>query len=115
MRHHKLPNYLRTYRKRAGLSQDEVAYVLGCKSGSKVSRYERFARTPTLETTFAYEALFKVPASDLFSGIFQRVERDTAKRAKVLVRKIGRAKTDKLSARKLDLLRGEAVPRKIHG
>ena len=101
----KLPNYLRTYRKRAGLSQDEVAYVLGCKSGSKISRYERFARIPTLETTFAYEALFKVPASELFSGIFQKVEADTAKRAKVLARKIARARPDRMAIRKLEILR----------
>ena len=37
---HKLENYLRTYRRRAGLSQDEMAFLLGTKSGTKVSRYE---------------------------------------------------------------------------
>jgi hypothetical protein len=46
----KLPNYLRTYRRRACLSQDEVAYVLGCRSGSKISRYENCSRLPTPET-----------------------------------------------------------------
>ena len=52
---HKLQNYLRTYRKRSGLSQDEVAFLLGCQTGAKVSRYEPFARKPSLETLFAYE------------------------------------------------------------
>ena len=32
MRSDKLPHYLRTYRKRAGLSQDELAWLLGCQS-----------------------------------------------------------------------------------
>ena len=41
-----LHNYLRTYRKRAGLSQAEVAFLLGCHSGAKVSRYEHAARRP---------------------------------------------------------------------
>jgi len=35
---HKLQNYLRTYRKRNSLSQDEMAFLLGCQSGTKVSR-----------------------------------------------------------------------------
>ena len=66
---HRLPNYLRTHRKRAGLSQDEVAFLLGCRSGAKVSRYERLARRLSLETAFAYEALFGVPARELFAGV----------------------------------------------
>jgi len=67
---YKLNNYLRTYRKRASLSQDEVAYLLGCRSGAKVSRYERFARQPTLQTALAYEAIFGVPVRELFAGIY---------------------------------------------
>jgi|SRR6266576_4678451 len=59
---HKLENYLRTYRKQSGLSQDEVAFLLGCQTGTKVSRYERFARKPSLETLFAYEVVFGAPA-----------------------------------------------------
>ena len=46
---HNLENYLRTYRKRSNLSQDEVAFLLGCRGGTKVSRYERHARKPNLE------------------------------------------------------------------
>jgi len=61
---HKLENYLRTYRKQSGLSQDEVAYLLGCQNGTKVSRYERFARKPSLETLFAYEVVFGAPARE---------------------------------------------------
>ena len=42
-----LTNYLRTNRKRLGLSQEEVAFVLGFKGedkGIKVCRDENFAR-----------------------------------------------------------------------
>ena len=38
---HKLENYLRTYRKRSGLTQREVAFLVGCRNGAQVSRYER--------------------------------------------------------------------------
>jgi hypothetical protein len=46
-------NYLRSNRKRLALSQDEVAFLLGALSGTKVCRYERFVRTPSLETALA--------------------------------------------------------------
>jgi DNA-binding XRE family transcriptional regulator len=50
---HKLDNYLVMYRKRAGFSQDEVAYLLGAQSGSMNCRYERFKRKPSLEAALA--------------------------------------------------------------
>ena len=68
MSSHKLENYLRKYRRRAGLTQDELAFLLGCKSGAKVSRYERFARTPNLQTALAYEVVFGAPARELLAG-----------------------------------------------
>jgi transcriptional regulator with XRE-family HTH domain len=100
----RLPNYLRTYRKRSGLSQDEVASLLGCQSGAKVSRYERFARVPTLENALAYEALFGVPARELFAGVYQKVEETIHKRAQVLAEKINAGKPDRMTRQKLDKL-----------
>jgi|SRR6185369_11798288 transcriptional regulator with XRE-family HTH domain len=79
-----LPNYLRANRKRLALSQDEVAFLLGTRSGGKVCRYERFVRQPSLETALAYEAIFRRSVSELFPGLYQKVERDVAERAKTL-------------------------------
>jgi transcriptional regulator with XRE-family HTH domain len=101
----KLPNYLRTFRKRSYLSQDEVAYLLGCKNGSKVSRYERFTRIPSLETAIAYRAVFNVPVDALFAGIFQKVEKKVMRRARLLARKINADNPDAVTARKLQALR----------
>ena len=90
----RLANYLLTYRKHAGLSQDEVAFLLGGRSGTKVSRYEQAARLPTLETALAYEAILGVPARELFTGTFAKVEKATKERAETLAREI------RLSARR---------------
>ena len=79
-----LSNYLRANRKRLALSQDEVAFLLGTRSGGKVCRYERFVRQPSLETALAYEAIFRRSVSELFPGLYQNVERAVAKRAKIL-------------------------------
>ena len=108
MPYHPLLNYLKTYRKRAGLTQDEVAFLLGCTSGAKVSRYERLARRPSLETAFAYEALFRVPAREIFAGVFQKVEHKAIRRARLLAEKVRTVEPDGVTARKLELLRAVA-------
>jgi transcriptional regulator with XRE-family HTH domain len=83
----KLSNYLRANRRRLSLSQDEVSYLLGAESGAKVCRYERFIRAPSLETALAYEAIFQKPVSEIFPGLYQRVEKQVALRAEALISK----------------------------
>jgi hypothetical protein len=58
---HRLHNYIGTYHKRAGLSQDEMAYLLGTRDGGRASRYEGLVRKPTLETALVYEAILDAP------------------------------------------------------
>jgi len=82
-----ITNYLLSHRKRLALSQDEVAFLLGKHGGTKVSRYERFARTPSLETALALEAVFQTPVRELFGGVYERIEQEVAGRAKVLTYK----------------------------
>lgn len=105
MSSHKLHNYLRTYRKRSGLSQRELAFLLGCRSGAKVSRYERLARQPGLRTVFAYVAIFGVPPQELFAGFFDEVKGKTFERARLLMDKLCAAKPHPLITRKLDVLK----------
>jgi DNA-binding XRE family transcriptional regulator len=81
-----------------------VAFLLGCQSGAKVSRYERFNRKPSLETAFAYEAVFGAPSRDLFAGVFQKVEEKIKKRAQLLSRKLSEGKRDRMTLQKLKLL-----------
>ena len=65
----RLQNYLRTYRKRSGLTQCDVAFLVGCRNGAQVSRYEKRRRLPPLRTALACEAAFGVPVSELFAGL----------------------------------------------
>jgi transcriptional regulator with XRE-family HTH domain len=100
----RLPNYLRTFRKRTGLSQEEVAFLLGCQSGNKASRYERRTRKPNLETILAYELVFGAPARELFAGIFDDVADATLKRAQALAEKLKQNRANLLIAQKLETL-----------
>jgi transcriptional regulator with XRE-family HTH domain len=83
-----LSNYLRTFRLRAGLSQDEVAALVGVAGGAEVSRHETFRRMPTLATALRYEAIFGVPVRELFPGEYQKVELEIQARAQELADRI---------------------------
>lgn len=102
-----LTNYLRTHRRRFALTQRELAVLLGGRSGSGVSRYERGRRIPTLSTILAYELIFDTCARTLFAGEYNRVYRRTVRRARVLERALlrGTAEQGRALERKLDLLR----------
>ena len=105
-----LQNYLRTYRKRSGFTQTEVAFLLGSDDGMKVYRYEHQVQRPTLETALAFEAIFRVPAKELFGGIYQKVEKETRSRALLLAQQLIPAKTVRVTLRKLATLQSLSAP-----
>jgi transcriptional regulator with XRE-family HTH domain len=104
-------NYLRTHRKRTGLTQDELALLVGCKSGTNISRYERLTREPTLETAFACQAILGVPAHELFPAIYQGVEQIIKKRAEQLKKKLGGQPINAVREYKRRALNAIASPR----
>ena len=110
----KLQNYLRTYRKRFGLSQEELAFLLGVKSGANVSRYEKFHQVPNLQTALALQALFGVPVAELFGGIYEQAEKEISKRARILQRRMQDTTANQTASRKADLLRATAITPNIN-
>ena len=89
-----------------GLSQDDLAHLLGAQDGTKVSRYERFARSPSLETVFACEVIFGLPASVLFAGLFAEAKEKTLRRAEGLLAALAQdPATDQIAGRKAWLWR----------
>jgi transcriptional regulator with XRE-family HTH domain len=112
--HQRLPNYLRTHRRRHAFSQAEIAMLLGAVSGTKVSRYENCTRMPAALTVFACEIVFNQPASELFAGSYAEVLRAVQKRARRMLKQLiaGPDSQSKNTLRKLELLRAivEAKP-----
>lgn len=101
-----LPNYLQTYRKNCGFSQEEIAWLLGTDDSSTISHHERARRTPDLRGVFAYELIFDTPAHELFAGVFATVERATRKRMRVLLQRlIASGTADPRTAIKINVLR----------
>ena len=99
-----LSNFLRTYRKRSGFSQVEVAFLLGVHDGPKVCWHERYAGRPSLRNGLAYEVIFRTPARQLFKGMYQKVEQDVERRAAVLKNRLSKAKPSRTIARRLAAL-----------
>lgn len=97
----RLPNYVRAARKEAGLSQGELAFLLGCRNGSKVSRYERFTRQPNVLTVFACAIIFQVAPENLFAGLYAAAHSAVAARAAELLRQLEGAKLDRRTSRKI--------------
>lgn len=89
-----LPTYLRTYRKRSGLSQKEVATLIAAISSTTVSRHEAGNRALSLADAFTYEALFGVPASALFPGEYEKSRSRVEAQAIGLLGKLARAGTE---------------------
>ena len=61
--------------------------MLGFKGedkGIKVCRDENLAREPSLRMALAYEAIYGRPIRELFAGLYEQVQREVAKRAKIL-------------------------------
>lgn len=106
-----LPNYLRTHRRRTGLSQAEVAFLLGCRGGAKVSRYERHRRQPPLHVALALASVLRVPVAELFAGIADDAEQLARRRALLLRRRLVRCQQNALVVQKLAALHAIAARR----
>ena len=70
----RIVSYLRTLRKKSNLSQGELAQLLGYGNEGPVSRHERGVTVPPLRIVLSYQAIFRVPVSDIFPSIYQTVE-----------------------------------------
>lgn len=103
--HPGIDNYLRTFRKRSGLTQREVAFLLsGGGDGSMVSRYEQRVRRPDLQTAFAYQIMYGPSADALMPGAFAVVEQIVIDRAHLLAGQLQAEPEGRRLRRKLQFL-----------
>lgn len=104
-----LHNYLRTCRRRVGLSQDEVALLLGNqgkKSATQTGRHEARERLPSLEVALAYERIYGVAVKELFAGVYRRVEGEVSERARKVLAQVEKEAKSRRQAAKVELLTG---------
>ena len=102
----RLLSYLRTERKRSGLTQSELALLVGVKSGAQLSRFERLKRLPPTEALIALMIIFKKSPKELIPGVYDRLLKLIHLRADVLHEELQGNKRQ-ITKQKLDTL--EAV------
>lgn len=73
MNHQKAGNYLRAHRKKSGLSQRDVAKLIGYKGGGQISCHERGTSVPSLAAALAYESIFGVPVATIFADMHDAI------------------------------------------
>ena len=74
MTQEQLATYLRSHRRNSGLTQREIASVLGYKHANPVCRHEQAISIPPFFIALAYETVFRVPAAQMFPGFYRTVE-----------------------------------------
>ena len=67
----RIPNVLRKYRKASGLKQQDVAHILGIKSSSRISRWEKGEGIPSLVNVFKLAILYRVMVDSLFIDLIR--------------------------------------------
>lgn len=106
MTYEPLNTYLRTFRKRTCLSQEEMAFlILGTISGANVSRHETGDRVPLLHTVLGYAFILGVDVPALFEGLDRQVQADIRKRARALCRSLEKQPHSSRRARKITRLK----------
>lgn len=76
------PNlHLRGFRKRSGLTQADVARLMGRLSPSPISRLENGEQMPDLRSALLLEVIFGASASQLFRGHFDMLAKKVRERA----------------------------------
>jgi DNA-binding XRE family transcriptional regulator len=105
MKHPHLASRVRSHRKRAGLSQKDLACIVGLAE-AQVSRHERFGIVPPLTVALSYEAVFGVSVRDLYPRLYeeigQRVEAQLTKMEADLQQMSARGRQASSVARKLE-------------
>lgn len=99
----KLPTYVRSFRRRHGLSHENFAFLLGVKSSSHVSRIERAERRPNAPILIACSLIFGCPATDLFPMLFADARAGLLQRAQKLFDDL-QGNPRRITGAKLDLL-----------
>jgi transcriptional regulator with XRE-family HTH domain len=94
---------LRSHRKEWGLSQEELAFLLGLESATQVSRIEAARRNPGVEVALASEVLFGTPLRNIFPHLYVAVEEAVLRHASDLHDRLARDESIE-AARKRELL-----------
>jgi DNA-binding XRE family transcriptional regulator len=68
-----IASYLRSHRLKSGFSRRELAEIAGSLTGIQVARHERSNMLPSLIAALSYQAIFRIPITELFPGLHETI------------------------------------------
>lgn len=95
--------YLRTHRRKWALTQKELAFLLGRKSSTQVSRLEQGKRIPGIDIMLACEVLFGLTPRNTFPKRYTDIEEAVLARAATLYKRLDK-ETSRDAMRKKEFL-----------
>ena len=100
---HRPISYLRPLRRRWGLTQRELAFLLGAKTHSQISQIEALKSYPSLANAMACAIIFDTPPFELFPELYAKVHRGVLSRADELYLDL-QGNSSQVTRTKLDFL-----------
>ena len=78
--HNRIGNCLRKYRKARGLTQGQVATILGLKSGTLISHWENGVCLPSTVNLFRLAAVYRTMVDALYIDMLRAFRQELAER-----------------------------------
>jgi transcriptional regulator with XRE-family HTH domain len=82
-----IPNSLKRYRKARGLQQKEVAKILGIKSASMISRWEKGRCLPSALNLFRLAVVYRTMVDALYIDLLRASRADLHEREQRILRR----------------------------
>lgn len=103
--------YLRRERRTSGLTQPELADLIGCRCAIQLSRIERGLRPPSLHILVASKILFDCPTRKTFPRLYDEVEETVMRLVYRLYEKLEDQKTPRAKQKRefLEQVLGRAI------
>lgn len=79
-----IPNSLRKYRRIRGMSQKQVAKILGLKSAGRISLWESGVSLPSLVSAIRLAALYRTMVDGLFGDHIREIREEIHSREKAI-------------------------------
>jgi transcriptional regulator with XRE-family HTH domain len=107
-----ISNRLRALRRARGLTQAELAFLLGVESATTISRIEHSSRPSGLEFAFGCQEIFGLEAGQIYGRLYARVSTGVIVRMRVLQAELRAALPTNRTRAKLKFLE-EAISTRV--
>ena len=78
---HRLKSHARPLRRTSALTQRELAFLVGVKNATAISKIESLKRIPTFAVAFAYALIFGMGPIEVFPGHISEIQEAVRSRA----------------------------------